>query len=75
MKLEKRLELRREIAIFCDIPRTLEEIKKQFKISGISAGAFMNWLCGARVCRFNPKNKTYKKVSRKSEYMTLIKYS
>ena len=54
-----RNEIRVQIIIFCETPRTTQEIAKKFEISGKSAGNFLSTLRYKGLCVWNPLEKTY----------------
>jgi hypothetical protein len=54
-----RNKIRAQIIYFCATPKTLQEIAKEFEISGISAGNFLGTLRWKGLCIWNPLKKTY----------------
>jgi hypothetical protein len=59
------MEIKKKIARFCIKPRTLEEVKKKFSLSGISASAYLSWMLCNGVCDTTGKGKKKTYLKRK----------
>jgi len=57
---KQRNDLRHAIAHFCEVPRTMHEVRDKFKISGISAGAFLSGLCRSGACHYDSATKRHR---------------
>ena len=61
---KQRNDLRHAIAHFCEVPRTMHEVRDKFKISGISASAFLSALCLHGACHYDPATKKHRRDKR-----------
>lgn len=68
---KRRQRIRASIVFFCKNPRTLEEIKKEFNLNGISAAAIMSYLSSHGLVKCDYQKRTYKMTSKEEIFRYL----